>query len=804
MIANVTDPITATGSILRVVTNGVQLATTLQTYRELAREAETELHDTVFEVNATAAALKQLHAIIDADRDRQDHPAAAVFKDDGIREVETLALKCHAIYNNIILLIWRARLAEGRSSSSTDKSENNDIAAAAAAAASTTAEGATTAALDPTTLRPLTLMGKLRWPWLRPRILRCREQLNWLKVSLLFTLQLASIAQWQMSGKHREESLQEMESRQQAARQLQDRRNLVLHTLAMKKAEGDDNDALQGHNSTTSDAGSACCVVASAPIQEAARDIPVAGLALAQNEESDSTGPDQVQNMEKPCAIAGTRDGTAETETNPTISRSFNTIQDRPEKLGAPRAPALMRLAIDSLTDPLAPYTVKRKSDSTANDVATQQISPVQIQPPPIPSANNRTGQTSVIIGQLPSYLNRWADRVFGSQKKYRYDKQSTSLEAYVAEDGGRGVPIKIPFGHERLSFGLEKVLKDWRGDQWTNYLAASPVTRLALDGVTEAARKASNHEKTCLAFKQYGLRDGLTPFLLVFYSLENAREPIILLVDGKRYSLPFAACQTLHEMEQRIRQVCLSSSADTSLLSLIETRSYELVDQSDNIILPSFLIESLKPGIELSLLPPPRPTQATAIVEDDSKSAASEATWQIGEYAESENQEETVCLEEILKNALPARRRALYSLRFFKTRDDNDLNTTFASIEHAHVPVRSSCGMYISEQPKAFLGNTSGASLSSVESPSDNESDWPSKGLPTKPLKESSAPDTVSDASRPRLLASSQAEFEDGEGLILDVLDVGLELSKGEMSIDRWLERMTNTANVTHGTDHA
>lgn len=167
-----TDPLTAAGSMLRIVASGVQLATTLQTYMELVGDAEHELHDIVFDVNATAAAIKQLHAIIDADRDAPD-PAAAVFKDDGVREVEALAVKCHAIYKNVITLIQRA-------------------------SSSSSGSGPADATLDLETLRPLTLMSKLAWPWLRPRILRCQKQLNWLKVSLLFTLQMANIAQWQM------------------------------------------------------------------------------------------------------------------------------------------------------------------------------------------------------------------------------------------------------------------------------------------------------------------------------------------------------------------------------------------------------------------------------------------------------------------------------------------------------------------------------------------------------------------------------------------------------------------------------
>lgn len=176
-----TDPVTSAGSILGIVLSGVQLGTQLQTYMELAQEAEDELHDIVFDINATSAALKQLHTIIDNDRNAED-PTTNIFKDDGVREVEMLALKCDAIYKNIIMLIQRASHSESGSKGGGQSS----VPAASAMA------------LDPSTLKPLNFIRKMRWPWLRPRILRCHEQLQLLKVSLLFTLQMTNIAQWQM------------------------------------------------------------------------------------------------------------------------------------------------------------------------------------------------------------------------------------------------------------------------------------------------------------------------------------------------------------------------------------------------------------------------------------------------------------------------------------------------------------------------------------------------------------------------------------------------------------------------------
>ncbi|OAA48961.1 hypothetical protein BBO_02006 [Beauveria brongniartii RCEF 3172] len=582
MLTNITDPLTAAGSILHIVTTGVQLATTLQTYMELAREAEHELHDIVFDVNATAAALKQLHTIIDADRDLSDR-TVAVFKDDGVREVEMLALKCHAIYNNVAMLIQRASHSFS-ADADRDRSSSSIPAAAAVAVADQ-------AALDPTTLRPLTLMGKLRWPWLRPRILRCREQLNWLKVSLLFTLQIANIAQWQMSGKRHAETSCEVELRQQTARQLQKRRNSMLRGFAGIEAEEGTQDGLQRPESVLG--------VVFTTTKESTEE-------KSTTPTSDLDGPRQ-QRSTTYCTPIGAENSRADVNTHPTTSRSLMSEQGLPEIRDASVLPKFPNGRLDAFAITAAPTTtfLAKRSVPAPGEAAVAQSGNLSRHPPALkPTANTRSGEPSVIVNQLPSYLNHWADRVFGRQSKYRSDKQSTTLEAYIAENLGRDVPIKVPFGHERLMFGLDKVLKDWRGDQWSNYLAASPLTRLALDAISEAARKASSHEKTCLAFKEYSTQGLPTPFMLVFFSLEKAKDPVILSFNGHRFSIPFAACQTLHSMEERIREVCCSSFVSSSLPTFIAEKRYEFADKNDNIILPSFLIESIQPGMELSLLP--------------------------------------------------------------------------------------------------------------------------------------------------------------------------------------------------------
>ncbi|KAM3529794.1 hypothetical protein MY4038_005245 [Beauveria bassiana] len=754
MLTNITDPLTAAGSILHIVTTGVQLATTLQTYMELAREAEHELHDIVFDVNATAAALKQLHTIIDADRDLSDR-TVAVFKDDGVREIEMLALKCHAIYNNVTMLIQRPSHSDS-AEAGRDRSSSSSVPAAAE----------DEAALDPTTLRPLTLMGKLRWPWLRPRILRCREQLNWLKVTLF-------------GNRHAETSC-EVELRQQTARQLQKRRNSMLRGLAGIEADGGAQDGLQRPVASSSGA-----------------DESVLGAVFSTTKESvkeKSTAPNS--NMDGP----GQR---STTYCTPIGAES------------SPAGPKLPNGRLDEFAITAAPTTFFAKRSVPAPGEAVSQSGNLSRHPPAKPTANTRSSEPSVIVNQLPSYyLNHWADRVFGRQSKYRNDKQISTLEAYIAENFGRDVPIKVPFGHERLMFGLDKVLKDWRGDQWSNYLAASPLTRLALDAISEAAQKASSHEKTCLTFKEYSTTQGLpTPFMLVFFSLEKAQDPVILSFNGRRYSVPFAACRTLHSVEERIREVCCSSSASTFLPTFIAEKRYEFADQNDNIILPSFLIESIHPGMELSLLPrrmfieTPSEVDTRQICTMTREPLLHVPTSRLerrGRLDALEHREQV----ETGENGEP--------FNAFLRLDSHDLLPSLPMSYAPPPPPGPSLAPVPGPMPgfppgilgpsetdnlyNSHEGDRTFASTPAMLIPGLEPRDEAPPCLPPsiQPAGDVSGPGTQS-CHRTTSKYSDMLGVDDSEAqslvddLDLDVLDVDAEIIKGNMSIDKWLEQMTN-----------
>lgn len=164
----------AAGSIAGIVSFGLQLATTLQTYIETMLEAEERLRDITFDINSTASALRQLQDIIDNDKmgTKAGKLTPKVFKDEGRREIEAIAQKCGKVYGTIVLLV--------------NKAGNLDPNSAAPPASE----------VLPLKVSSLTRM--MKWPWVEPHIKRCQEQLRWLKMSLLFNLQLASLARLQL------------------------------------------------------------------------------------------------------------------------------------------------------------------------------------------------------------------------------------------------------------------------------------------------------------------------------------------------------------------------------------------------------------------------------------------------------------------------------------------------------------------------------------------------------------------------------------------------------------------------------
>lgn len=157
----------AAGSIVGIVSFALKLSNTLQLYVATIADRTRVINGIVDDINSTASALQQLHAILEQDGVRSgNNTRHRLVTEEGEQEVKRLASKCQLVYENIVKLVVKA-------SGTKDAVESPN---------------GTPASLD--NLQAATFSQKMRWPWLYVRIQRFQTELNWLKVSLMFQLMI--------------------------------------------------------------------------------------------------------------------------------------------------------------------------------------------------------------------------------------------------------------------------------------------------------------------------------------------------------------------------------------------------------------------------------------------------------------------------------------------------------------------------------------------------------------------------------------------------------------------------------------
>ncbi|KAK7708113.1 hypothetical protein SLS64_006935 [Diaporthe eres] len=170
-------------------------------------------------------------------------------------------------------------------------------------------------------------------------------------------------------------------------------------------------------------------------------------------------------------------------------------------------------------------------------------------------SKTTRTFTLKNIGSDLPAYFFDWKQRIFGTDDKFKTDWPSTNLEAYIRHNSSFGKPTKVPFGHKRLHYGLNKIIKDGQKEKstWNRYVDAEQVTRLAIDEIVDEANRHQSRERVCVAFQEYS-KEGDDPFILVFLSLRKELQPISFKdAVGRNYTLPFETCRKWDAMKATI-----------------------------------------------------------------------------------------------------------------------------------------------------------------------------------------------------------------------------------------------------------
>lgn len=164
------DPVGAAASIIGIASFGLKFAITLQTYIETVVDARESWQEIAFDVSATASALEQLHEFT-----KPSENGKAIVNESGFEQVTRLALQCRQVYKAIIDLIAKA--------AGIPRDDNGDVSVDE---------------LDLDNLNTGSLMQRLIWPFQERRVKKHREELRWLKISLLFHLRLMELAKTKM------------------------------------------------------------------------------------------------------------------------------------------------------------------------------------------------------------------------------------------------------------------------------------------------------------------------------------------------------------------------------------------------------------------------------------------------------------------------------------------------------------------------------------------------------------------------------------------------------------------------------
>lgn len=162
----------AAGSILGIVGFGLQIATTLQTYVEGTREADDRIRDIANDINATASTLQRLQAAISHDEKLPSgSDGGRIFNVEGLKSVNKIAAQCDAVFKRIVQLLNKAGNARTFGGELANSERRGDL--------------------------KLSTLDSLRWPWLEPKISRCRQELERLLIKLLLMLQISILVSQQ-------------------------------------------------------------------------------------------------------------------------------------------------------------------------------------------------------------------------------------------------------------------------------------------------------------------------------------------------------------------------------------------------------------------------------------------------------------------------------------------------------------------------------------------------------------------------------------------------------------------------------
>ncbi|KAK4165555.1 hypothetical protein QBC43DRAFT_208366, partial [Cladorrhinum sp. PSN259] len=502
------------------------LSSTLETYVQLTSDARETFQGLVSEMNGTASALTELWRIIVSDEiAAKEQERARGLTQAGLDEVSRLDAKCRKIYGIIIALIQKA-----------------------AHTGPNPYEPPTT--IDPrTVLRSVTSLRRLDWDWLWPRVLRCQQQLKWLKIMLLVDIQVAQLALLHLgtSNPRPTGTFDRELGLRASAELLWERQVNITRRIAKQRMKA--REPSVGRTIEEENEGSVC----STAVEELDKSIPSSAFPSKVEPKAASLMGQDLKVGEPTTLVDDSKDTTIPAEPE---------LPDLPEHAPEPTKPE---------DDP------KSVSKDTGIDLLS----------------------SGPFSSRFPNFLGRWCNTIFSRRNSNPLaEVKSQELEAWVFQPGPTD-PIRIPFGHQRLKQGMKRVLSKNGTEPWNAYINFTPEQRAMVDDVTKFANNTTDHIRTCIAFDQVK-KDGQFPSYIVFFSLKTSERPLKFKdAVGRKYTFPFALCNNWDGINDLIKKAFIDMDV---IGPHVQAGHFDLLNESGTIILPECWNSTARPGMSITM----------------------------------------------------------------------------------------------------------------------------------------------------------------------------------------------------------
>lgn len=428
---------------------GQQLAALFHIWTELSTKADDHLDQVVYDIEACTSALSQLNVFLEQDRTSQTQ----TFTPAGHQEIETLSIKCNLIFKAVIILAQKAVERKLSDSSSDSDSDSDDDDRKVVKWSTGIRKSSRKERMEderakqhekveensellvgpvPSLTSPITLglIGKLsgKWDWLSNRVTRCQIQLRWVRKSLLLQLQMGRLAclanQYVLSISPQYPSYSIL--------------LWVTNSSLCHRGSTDENGSFESQLVVRFSVNSLResqlkCVQYRARKQRIAEK-RVQRRLEAQKEED----------------TASIYSSSSLTTVRTVVGEEPPLVKDSDAKVVPPILPPPPTVCLNALPNsihptgaPEAPVTVKVSTGEAEKDKISSRLST---------SLNDLNLKVS-------EAMSEWTHKIFGKEDEFSKDWESQKLEAWVYRtDAPYFDPIKVPFGHQRLQYGLKRI----------------------------------------------------------------------------------------------------------------------------------------------------------------------------------------------------------------------------------------------------------------------------------------------------------------------------------------------------------